>query len=74
MIQKTNVAYLEFHTYLKRETKFFFQMIWVTLLLDATGFENGCPYNTSLCILHVAKTDTDSCGKFFSHMGSHGMT
>jgi hypothetical protein len=37
-------------------------MIWVTyclfLLLDATGFENGYPYNTSLCILHVAKTVT----------------
>ena len=63
MIQKTNVAYLELLTHLKRETvKVIFQMIGVTyclfLLMDATGFENGYPYNTSLCILHVAKTVT----------------
>jgi hypothetical protein len=63
MIQKTNVAYIELHTYLKRETaKVFFQMIWVPycsfLLLDATGFENGYHYNTSLCVLRVAKTVT----------------
>lgn len=63
MIQKTNVAYLELLTHLKRETvKVIFQMIGVTyclfLLMDATCFENGYPYNTSLCILHVAKTVT----------------
>jgi hypothetical protein len=54
MIKKTNMAYIELHTYLKRETaKVFFQMIWVTyclfLLLDATGLKMATT-TTQVCV------------------------
>jgi hypothetical protein len=64
MIQKTNVAYLELYTYLKREiVKVFFpndlgDLLFVSAAGCHCAFENGYTYNTSLCILHVAKTVT----------------
>jgi len=57
MMQKTNVAYLELHTYLKTEVvKVFFspQMIWVTyclfLLLDATVLLKMATPTTQVCV------------------------
>jgi hypothetical protein len=65
MIQKTNAAYLEIHTYTSQDenTQSFVSndpgdCCCCAPPLDATSFENGYPTAEELCVVQLAKKES----------------